>query len=233
MDAAQVMAALQQMASAEDARQLARFFKTGVGQYGEGDQFIGVRVPQQRRIARSFAELPLTEIAILLQSAVHEHRLTALLILLHHYQSSRQAEQKRSVVDFYRLHLHRVNSWDLVDLSAPKLLGDHLLHHPAERVLLQQLIGSPVLWLRRVAILATWPIFKAGEFAEIIDLSTKLLTDPHDLMHKATGWMLRELGKVDPARLHLFLQQHAPQMPRTMLRYAIERLPAEQKQYYK
>lgn len=226
------MTELDALGSPEKAIQLARFFKTGSGQYGEGDRFMGVRVPEQRRVANGYGALPLEEIALLLASPIHEHRMTGLLILVARFAKNPEEAARREVVAFYLTHLERVNSWDLVDLSAPKILGKHLLQHPSEREMLYHMARSNHLWTRRVAVVATWPMIKQGQFNAFLILAERLLSDPHDLMHKAVGWMLREVGKVNLAVLEGFLGQYADTMPRTMLRYAIERLTAPKKKIF-
>jgi len=228
----QVKAELAGLASPEKAAHLSRFFKTGPGQYGEGDRFIGVRVPDQRRVAKRHSGLALKEIDRLLASPLHEHRLTGLLILVGRYAKTMEAAARREIVDFYLARLDRVNNWDLVDLSAPKILGEHLVRHPEESNILFAMVQSANLWERRVAVLATWPMIKEGQCGELLALAESLLGDTHDLMHKAVGWMLREAGKVDLAVLEGFLAKHAGAMPRTMLRYAIERLDAERRRHY-
>ncbi|MBF0134600.1 MAG: DNA alkylation repair protein [Magnetococcales bacterium] len=158
--------------------------------------------------------------------------MTGLLILVEQYARCKNAETRQQIVDFYIAHLDRVNNWDLVDLSAPKILGEHLLHHPHARGMLSIMAQSANLWERRVAVLATWPMLKQRQFAELLTLAEYLLRDTHDLMHKAVGWMLREAGKVDLDVLVKFLEKHAGAMPRTMLRYAIERLDSDRKQKF-
>ncbi|MBF0369698.1 MAG: DNA alkylation repair protein [Magnetococcales bacterium] len=220
------------LGSPEKAQHLSRFFKTGPGEYGEGDRFIGVRVPQQRAVAKRYRGLPLSEIDLLLASPIHEHRLTGLLILVDRYQKGQEESERIEIVTFYLSRLHRVNNWDLVDLSAPKIFGEHLLHHPGERKKLFTLVQSSHLWERRIAVVATWPLLKQKQFDELLTLAETLLTDRHDLIHKAVGWMLREAGKVDLAILEGFLDQHAKIMPRTMLRYAIEKLSPKRRKHY-
>ncbi|MDP6602995.1 MAG: DNA alkylation repair protein [Rhodospirillales bacterium] len=230
--AGKVKAELGALGSPEKAAHLSRFFKTGPGEYGEGDKFIGVQVPEQRRIAKRFGNLPLDEIDRLMASPIHEHRLTGLLILVEQFAKSQEASFQRQIVEFYLSRLERVNNWDLVDLSAPKLLGEHLVRHPEERAMLSTMAESTNLWERRVAVLATFPMIKQGQFDEVLALAEALLADTHDLMHKAVGWMLREAGKVDLAVLEEFLNRHAKTMPRTMLRYAVERLEPARRRYF-
>ena len=227
-----VMAELAALGSPQKAEHSARFFKTGSGQYGEGDKFIGVKVPEQRAIAKRHGTLPLSETDKLLASPIHEHRLTGLLILVDLFAKNHENPSRREILDFYLARLHRANNWDLVDLSAPKILGDHLLRHPQERAILSRLAKSGNLWLRRVAVLATLPMIRTGQFDEMLTLAEKLLADPHDLMHKAVGWMLREIGKVDLAVLEDFLEGHAATMPRTMLRYAIEHMTPARRRHF-
>ncbi len=230
--AGKVKAELDALGSPEKAAHLTRFFKSGPGEYGEGDRFIGVRVPEQRRIAKRYGGLPLEEIGRLMASPIHEHRLTGLLILVERFAKSQEASSRREIVDFYLSRLERVNIWDLVDLCAPKILGEHLVRCPEERAMLSAMAESTNLWERRVAVLATLPMIKQGRFDELLALAEALLTDTHDLMHKAVGWMLREVGKVDTTVLEDFLNKHAGAMPRTMLRYAIERLEPARRQYF-
>lgn len=228
-----VQEALAALASPERAKGSAWFFKTGPGQYGEGDRFIGVSVPEQRKIAKQFRALPLPEVATLLASPVHEHRLCALLILVLQYQTAKNAgEPERPIVDFYLEHLDHVNNWDLVDSSAPYILGDWIARHPGDAKVLTMLADSEELWRERVAMVATAALIRVGRFDATLTLAERFLVHPHDLMHKATGWMLREVGKQDEATLRRFLDAHAEVMPRTMLRYAIERLPDKDRTIY-
>jgi 3-methyladenine DNA glycosylase AlkD len=233
-----VMSALADIADADDAQFLQRFFKTGPGQYGAGDVFIGVRVPQTRAIAKRFHDLPLTEVERLLDSEVHEHRLAGLIILNRLFdraagQRPNNAEQQR-IADFYvsAVRRGRVNNWDLVDSSAEFVLGEYLWSRP--RDLLVDLARSESLWERRVAVLSTFAFIKHGDASTTLMLAELLLDDRVDLMHKAVGWMLREVGKrVDRAQLLGFLDSHAARMPRTMLSYATEHLTPEQRADYR
>jgi 3-methyladenine DNA glycosylase AlkD len=220
---------LRQLATPGKAEILQRFFKTGPGEYGAGDVFLGVMVPDIRRGAREFADLPEGQVSRLLASRVHEERLTALLILVRRFEKGDERVRRR-VYAFYLRHLSRVNNWDLVDLTAPNIVGAHLLDR--DRRVLDRLARSPDLWRRRVAIVATHAFIRRGEFADTLRLSERLLGDPEDLIHKAAGWMLREVGKRDPASLERFLRRHCRGMPRTMLRYAIERLPETRRRAY-
>ena len=212
------------------ATNLARFFKTGPGDYGEGDQFVGLVVPQVREAIRLYwAQLTLADIGTLMASSYHEYRLTGLLLLVKKYTKATVAN-KQVIYDFYLSHLGSINNWDLVDLSAPNIVGDYLLSRP--RDILYKLARSDNLWRRRIAILATFTFIRHSDFTDSLKLSEMLLRDPHDLIHKAVGWMLREIGKRDLSVLTSFLDLHATTMPRTMLRYAIEKLTPTQRQHY-
>ena len=199
-----------------------RFFRTGKGEYGEGDRFIVVSVPNQRTIAKQFKDLSLGEIAKLLDDKIHECRLTALLILCEQFPRA-DTDGRQKIADLYIEKMDRVNNWDLVDTSAYKILGAYL--EDKGRSLLDELAESDDLWRQRIAIVATYHFIKQGDFTDTLRLCELLLDDSHDLIHKATGWMLREVGKRDVTALRNFLDEHAPRMPRTMLRYAIEKLP--------
>jgi 3-methyladenine DNA glycosylase AlkD len=237
--AAQVQEAFAELADPDDAAFLRRFFKTGPGQYGAGDVFIGVRVPATRAVVKRFRTLPLPQIDVLLDSPVHEHRLAGLLILCAQFtaagsrraidEGSREAIVERYLAAVYR---GRVNNWDLVDSSAETVLGGWLANRP--RDLLFELAASPALWERRVAVLATLHFIRHGDGSTTLSLAERLLGDREDLMHKAVGWMLREVGKrVDRALLVGFLDQHAARMPRTMLSYAIEHLDPDRRAHYR
>jgi len=220
---------LQKLANPKIAEHSARFFKTGKGEYGEGDQFLGIRVPQQRKIAKKYRNLPLNEVRNLLQSDYHEKRLTALLILVYRFPKADPAEQKK-IYDFYLSNTDRINNWDLVDSSAPKIMGPWLMNRP--RDILFELATSDNLWERRIAIMATFHFIKQNDFEDTLKIADLLLDDPHDLIHKATGWMLREIGKRDEPLLESFLIPRYRDMPRTMLRYAIEQLPKNKRKAY-
>lgn len=212
---------LQAKANKEKAAFFPRFFKAGPGEYAEGDVFIGVTVPDVRAVAKTYRNLPLSEIATLLADQVHECRLAALEILVMQYEKGTEKTQKE-IIQFYLSHLDRVNNWDLVDGSAPYILGDWLLRHDGDAQL-DALAASTHLWTQRIAIVATYAFIKVGKLAPTFRISAQLLTHKHDLMHKAVGWMLREAGKKDRAALDAFLEQHAATMPRTALRYALEK----------
>jgi 3-methyladenine DNA glycosylase AlkD len=220
---------LKSLASPEAAKAATRFFKTGPGQYGEGDTFIGISVPTLRTVARSFRALPLDEVRALLHSPVHEERHLALLVLVLQVTKC-DADHRRRAYDLYLGNTHFINNWDLVDCSAPQVVGGFLTTGPREPLF--ALAKSKNLWERRIAIVSTQHLIRRGEFDETLAISELLLGDAEDLIHKATGWMLREVGKKDRAVLEGFLDRHATDMPRTMLRYAIEKFPPEERRAY-
>ena len=238
-EAKDVAAALAEVASAADAAFLQRFFKTGKGQYGEGDVFIGVRVPATRVVARRFADLPFADLDQLLDSEVHEHRLAALLILVARFEAAsrprgRDEALRAEIADRYLAAVRRgrVNNWDLVDSSAPYILGGYLYDRP--RDILFDFARTGDLWQRRVAMLATLGFIARGDPSSTLELAEILFRDREDLIQKAVGWMLREVGKrIDPALLTGFLDSHAAQLPRTALSYATEHLTAEQRAGYR
>ena len=229
LTAASVQADLAAVSSPEDAKFLAGYFKTGPGGYGEGDIFIGVRVPESRRIAKHYKGLPLEELEILLDSPIHEHRLTALHIIVGQFQRAKTNRQREELFDFYldAAMRGRINNWDLVDTSAPHM-GAWLVTHPRKTMILN-LARSEKLWERRLAIMFTFANIRALDFGVPQHISMILLNDEHDLIHKAVGWMLREIGNRDLEVLRAFLAKHHKNMPRTMLRYAIEKLDAEER----
>ena len=205
---------------------LPRFFKTGKGQYGEGDRFMGVTVPNTRKVAKSAAGLSSDVVEMLLESPWHESRLCALLILIEKYR-----KDPETIVTFYLNHTRWVNNWDLVDLSAPYILGDYLVKLE-DRSILYELAQSQLMWEQRIAVVSTLMLIRNGQFEDTMRLAQKLLSARHDLMQKAVGWMLREVGKRDKGLLQNFLEKHKRQMPRTMLRYAIEKFSPEERAYY-
>jgi len=216
----------------EHARLLARYFKTGPGQYGEGDVFMGLTVPQVREVARAFSGLPLTDVRELLASELHEERLCALLLLVHMFERG-DAKMRHAVYRFYLKHISRINNWDLVDLSAPNIVGEYLLETKDSGAVLVKLAKSKSVWSRRIAVLSTFAFIRAGRHLPTFNIARMLIRDQHDLIHKAVGWMLREVGKrIDRETEEEFLRRHYHVMPRTMLRYAIERLPKRQQQAY-
>ncbi|MGK5110928.1 MULTISPECIES: DNA alkylation repair protein [unclassified Geodermatophilus] len=230
MTAARIRAELAAAADPERAAGMARYFQVRPGGYGEGDRFLGIGVPAQRRIARRHAATtPLEDVEALLASPLHEERLTALFVLVQRFGTADVGERQR-IVDLYLRCRAHVSNWDLVDASAPYLLGPWLIDR--DRAVLDELAASPSVWDRRIAVMATFALIRAGEFAPTLHLADRLLDDPHDLVHKAVGWMLREIGDRDRALAEEFLASRYRRMPRTMLRYAIEKFPPERRRGY-
>ena len=224
---------------------LSRFFKTGKGEYGEGDKFLGIRCPQTRSVVKAVGrEIELEEVDKLLASEWHEIRLCGFLLLVEQMQgclskrvrlSVRAASRRRELTDFYLAHTHQANNWDLVDMSCPKILGNFLLNPLPDgtmpsRQILYSLAASDNLWDQRIAVVTNWMLIRAGEFDDLIRISDMLLPHPHDLIHKAVGWMLREMGKESPEALEEYLSLNHGKMSRTTLRYAIEKLPEPERQ---
>lgn len=207
----------------------ALFFKTGIGQYAEHDTFMGITTPTLRKIAKKFATLPIEDIQILIESLINEERLLALLIVIHRYQKS-DIHVKNELYHFYLRNIQHVNNWNLVDASAHVIIGAHANYSDKEILLI--LARSNNMWEQRIAIVATWYFIRKNELDLTITIAKILLKNPHDLIHKAVGWMLREAGKRNQTVLTQFLDQHAKTMPRTMLRYSIERLPEPLRKYY-
>lgn len=231
MTAEEAKKALQIYSSDADAVNLQRFFKTGPGEYGEGDQFIGVKVPKIRRVCKEYRELPLAEVRKLIESPIHEHRLAGLIILTLQYPRG-SSQVKKPIFDLYMSELMRgnVNNWDLVDVTCRHIVGEHLRN---DRRRLYELAKSENLWERRVSIISTFAYISQGDPSTSLELAEQLLRDKHDLMHKAVGWTLREVGKRCDRQLLLgFLDNHAATMPRTALRYAIEHLPEVTRKKY-
>ncbi len=231
MDSRVVVQELNRLANPAKAAILRRFFKTGKGEYAEGDRFLGIKVPVLRQVAQEHGDLPLAEVRKLLASGIHEHRLVALEILVYRYESAEE-EERGPIVDFYLKNRKHIDNWDLVDLSAPYILGDWLIHHTHDRAILYKLARSARLWDRRIAMVSTYALIRAGDCRDTLRLAKLFIADGHDLMHKATGWMLREVGKKSLKDLIGFLDRNAHIMPRTMLRYAIERLPPARRRHY-
>lgn len=229
MTSQKIQTYLRQFASKDKARLLQGFFKTGPGQYGEGDLFLGVMAPNIRRTVKEFANAPLAEVLKLLGSSIHEERLLALLLMVLKFEKGDEKTRKR-IYTLYLKNTKYINNWDLVDLSAPKIVGPYL--DGGSRSLLYRFARSKDLWERRIAILATFPYIRKSDFTDALALAEMLLDDDHDLMHKAVGWMLREVGKKDVAVLEGFLRKHHRRMPRTALRYAIERFPEAKRKRY-
>ncbi len=232
----EIRIALLKLGNPKKAESSKWFFKTGKGEYGYGDKFIGVTVPEQRAVAKRFGYASLSTIERLLESEIHEFRLTGLLILVEQFKQTKAKEVKhkkieqKQIFNFYLAHIDRINNWDLVDLSAPNIIGYYLLDK--DKQLLCRLAESSDLWKKRIAIVATYAFIRNGIFELTLEISEKLLEDKHDLIHKAVGWMLREVGKKDSDVLEKFLKKHCKKMPRTMLRYSIERFPEAKRKYY-
>jgi len=221
---------LQVYSNPEKVEFFPHFFKAGKGGYGEGDHFLGVVVPDIRKVAKQNLMLSLKEIEEILQSEYHECRLCALMILVEKFKKSHSKEEKKEIFDFYLSHTKYVNNWDLVDLSTRDIVGEFLADK--DRRILYQLAESHSLWEQRISIISSFVFIKRGELEDTLALSEKLLHHPHDLIHKAVGWMLREVGKRDKKTLTDFLDKHHKTMPRTMLRYAIEKFPEEERKFY-
>jgi 3-methyladenine DNA glycosylase AlkD len=225
----QIKRDLLQISDPNHAKRLAGFFKTGKGQYGEGDLFLGIPVPKQRKIAKKYFNLGLNGIQELLKSKFHEHRFTALIILVSKYQKAEESI-KNEVFDFLLQNIDRINNWDLTDWSAPRIIGDYLIDK--DRSILYELAMSNSMWERRISILATFKFIANNDFEDALEISELLLNDKHDLIHKAVGWALREIGKRDQELEEQFLNKHAAKMPRTMLRYAIEKFDEKKRKFY-
>ena len=233
---------LRKFSSKEKAKFLPRFFKAGPGGYAEGDKFIGVSVPDSRKIAKKYHDLSLNGIQKLLKSEIHEERLVALLILIEQYKKANQKD-KEKIFNFYLKNTKYINNWDLVDLSAHKIVGEYLVKNPhcttrfkglafKGESMLNYLAKSENLWERRIAIISTFAFIKIGKFDKTLEISNILLHDKHDLIHKVVGWMLREVGKRSLETEEAFLKKYYKTMPRTMLRYAIERFPKDKRRAY-
>lgn len=225
----QIVNDLQKYSSPQKAKILSRFFKTGKGEYGEGDIFLGVIVPQQRLVAKKYKHADLKTVKKLLYSKIHEHRLTALLILIYQLKKADETK-KKEFFDFYLKNTRDINNWDLVDLSCRDIIGEYLLDK--DRKILYQLAKSKNLWERRIAIISTSAFIRKGELQDTLRVSKILLKDKHDLIHKAVGWMLREAGKKDEKALENFLNKYYKKMPRTMLRYSIEKFSEDKRKKY-
>lgn len=220
---------LQRSANPEKEKVFRRFFKTGKGEYGEGDQFLGITVPKLRAISKKYQSLDLKDLQQLLEGKIHEHRLSALMILRFKYEKS-VSETKKNIIDFYLRNTKNINNWDLIDLSCQYIIGNWLLNK--DRRILYQLAKSKSLWERRIAIVSTFEFIRNRQYIDTIKISEILLSDNHDLIHKAVGWMLRELGKKDKQTEIDFLNKYYRTMPRTMLRYAIEKFSETERKKY-
>ncbi len=229
MGLTQIRQELRESGDTGQAAQLKRFFKTGPGEYGQGDCFLGIRVPRLRQLAKAHLDLSLTDAAKLLHSKFHEERMTALLILTYRFEKAREVEQGK-IYRIFMENTHWINSWDLVDVTVPQVVGAYLLQR--DRAPLYSLAVSPSLWERRMGIIATFTFIKKHQFEDTLRIADLLLEDDQDLIHKAVGWMLREVGKRDQPVMEAFLKPRYRKMPRTMLRYAIEKLPEPRRLAY-
>ncbi|MGV0979016.1 DNA alkylation repair protein [Empedobacter falsenii] len=228
----QLKSTLQDLADEGKAKIMMRFFKTGKGEYSEGDIFLGISVPNQRLIAKEFyQQVSLNDIENLLNSDIHEYRLTALLMLVLKYEKSKDELVRKEIIDFYLAQTSQINNWDLVDTSCYKILGHYCFHQKREELLFE-LADSEDLWEKRIAIVSTMYFIKQKSFSIIPEIVLKNLNHSHDLMHKANGWMLREMGKMNEEKLIEFLDEYTLQMPRTTLRYALEKIDPILKDYY-
>jgi len=222
---------LKNIADPEKAKNLQWFFKTGKGEYGEGDQFLGITVPKLRGISKKYQNLDLNDLQKLLESKIHEHRLSALMILRFKYENKNADEKsKNEIVHFYLLNTKKINNWDLVDLSCHYILGNWLLDK--DRKVLYKLARSKNLWERRISIISTFAFIHNNQYIDTLKISKILIDDKHDLIHKAVGWALREIGKKDKETEIRFLNKYYKNMPRTMLRYAIEKFNDKEKKLY-
>lgn len=220
------------LGSPERAKHSQYFFKTGPGQYGAGDIFLGLSVPEMNALAKEAKDLELAALEILLADKIHEFRSIGLAILVEKYRKAKTDKERQAIYKFYLEHRAAANNWDLVDLSVYKIMGDYLVRNPQERPILYKLIKSKNLWDRRLAMVSTMAFIRRGESEDVFKLAEALLDEKEDLMHKASGWMLRELGKRDEKILTVFLDKYASLMPRTMLRYAIEKFSEPKRQIY-
>jgi len=229
MDARTIQSKLKGLANKKNAEVAQRFFKTGPGEYGEGDIFLGIRVPVLRELAREYQTITIEETEHLLKSPIHEERLLALFILIRIYSKAEEVI-KEAIYELYLKNTKFINNWDLVDSSAEYIVGDFLLDKGKNP--LYQLARSKILWDRRISIMSTFCFIKRRQYSETLKVAKTLLNDKEDLIHKAVGWMLREVGKRDLSLEEEFLREHYKEMPRTMLRYAIEKFPETKRQGY-
>ena len=229
MSLAELRKEIKTVSNPDKAKFLQRFFKTGKGEYAEGDVFLGIVVPVQRQIAKKYTELSFDDLEKLITSKYHEERLIALLILVERFKKASE-DEKDKIIKFYLKNRKGINNWDLVDLSAPKILGEYLLNK--DRKILFRFAKSKDLWEKRIAVLSTFTFIKNNDFNDALKIYEILVNDKHDLIHKAIGWMLRELGKIDLKTEENFLNKYYKSMPRTMLRYAIEKFPEKKRKAY-
>lgn len=221
---------MKKLASPKIAEHSQRFFKTAKGEYGYGDVFIGIRMPELRTLAKKYLDIHFNDLRKLIKSKIHEERLVGLLILVNKYTSAHEESEMEELFQFYTQHFKFINNWDLVDVSCPYIIGRHLLDKNREPLYVWA--QSDHLWTKRIAIVTNWWFIKNGDLRDVFKISKILLTDKHDLIHKAVGWMLREAGKKDREALETFLEKHYKSMPRTMLRYSIEKFPESRRKGY-
>lgn len=227
----QIIQEIENLADEEKAKHMARFFKTGEGEYGESDIFCGLTTPQVKEIVKRYKnDISLAELEELINHKYHEARSTSLLILVEQFKKA-DIEGKKDIVDIYIDNIYMINNWDLVDISAHKILGKFAIL-TNDFSFLKELSNSGHLWSERASVVANWTIIKTKQYTLILNLAEKFLTHEHDLIHKSVGWMLREMGKVDEQQLLKFLDVYAKKMPRTMLRYSLEKLPFETRKHY-
>jgi len=226
----QIKKDLAKLIEKEKVKNLSSFFKTGKGDYGEGDIFLGITVPNQRKVAKKYLNIELKDISNLINSKYHEERLTAIIILVEKYKKSNIDKEKKEIIDFYLKNLKYINNWDLVDISCPTIVGDYFLEK--DKNILYKLVKSKNLWEKRISIISTLGFIRKGKFEDTIKISEILVNDEHDLIHKAVGWMLREVGKRNQKIEEDFLKKYYKIMPRTMLRYAIEKFDKQKKDFY-
>jgi len=228
----QIISELEGYGSPERAKHSLRFFKTGKGEYGESDLFYGASVPEMRIVAKKYKDASFDDVQGLLENKYHECRLVALMILVDKYRRAKTDSEKKSIYKVYLKNTKYINNWDLVDLSAHNIVGAYIYEHKDEIKTFYKLVDSKDLWQKRIAIISTFYFIKKGELDATLNMAEMLIHDKHDLIHKATGWMLREIGKRDQNIEEKFLQKHYKNMPRTMLRYAIERFDDKKKEFY-
>jgi len=229
MSIKEIQKRLKDLGSKEKAKKHQKFFKTGPGEYGEGDIFVGVTVPELRKLANEYRTIPLKEVKLLLRSPIHEERLLSLFLLIHRYSKGDELEKKK-IYELYLNNTKFINNWDLVDSSAGHIVGAFLFDKSKQP--LYDLVNSENLWERRISIISTFYFIKRNQFSDALKISKILLSDKEDLIHKAVGWMLREVGKRDMSVEENFLKKHYKNMSRTMLRYAIEKFPESKRQRY-
>ena len=226
---------LNKLKNSEKAKVYQQFFKTGKGQYGAGDIFFGLSVPEQREIAKKYLDLKLIDIQKLLDAKIHEHRMTGLLILVYQFEAlgdnTSDEQERKKIFNFYIKNAKKVNNWDLVDVTCPRIVGKYLVDKK-DRKILYKLANSKNLWEKRISIVSTWWFIRDNQLQDTINISETLLNDQHDLIHKAVGWMLREVGKKNVKVLEKFLNKNIRQMSRTMLRYSIEKFPKEKRKVW-